>query len=197
MIIAPPCAAPHVSATVGIAILRQGFSRDALRRLTEDGVLERAARGVYLDKAAARSRHRDLLVVASRVPDGTFCLLTALGYHGLTTEMPHEVWVALGLKARTPALEAPPLRVVRLSSAPLHSGVETHVEHGVHLQVFSAAKTVTDCFKFRGRVGVDVAVAALREGWRKKLYTMDELWRFAQICRVTTVMLPYLETLAA
>lgn len=176
---------------------RQGFSRDALRRMADGGVLERAARGVYLDKAAARSRHRDLLVVASRVPAGVFCLLTALAYHGLTTEMPHEVWVALDLKARTPALETPPLRVVRLSAAPLHSGVETHAEHGVQLQVFSAAKTVADCFKFRGRVGVDVAVAALREGWHRKLFTMDELWQFAHICRVTTVMRHYLEALVS
>src|SRR5205814_5683838 len=98
----------------------------ALRRLTDGGVFERAARGVYLDNAAARSRHRDLLVVAARVPDGVFCLLTALAYHGLTTEMPHEVWVALGLKARTPTLETPPLRVIRLSPGPLRAGVETH-----------------------------------------------------------------------
>ena len=159
--------------------------------------MERAARGVYLGSAAARSPHRDLLIAATRVPNAVFCLLTALAFHRLTTELPHEVWVAVGLKARTPALETPPLRIVRLSEGPLRSGIEVHVEHGVELRVFSAAKTVADCFKFRNRVGVDLAVAALREGWEKKRFTIDELWRYAQVCRVGAVMRPYLEVLVS
>lgn len=174
-----------------------GFSREELRRLSRSGVLERAARGVYLSTDAARSPHRDLLVVAARVPGAVFCLITALAFHHLSTEMPHEVWIALGLKARTPALDTPPLQVVRLSHQPLHSGVETHREHGVELRVYSPAKTVADCFKFRSRVGIDVAVAALREGWRRRRFTIDELWHFARICHVTTVMRPYLEALVA
>lgn len=174
-----------------------GFSREELRRLTNRGVLERAARGVYLTSEASRSPYRDLLIVATRVPNGVFCLLTALSFHGLTTEMPHEVWIALGLKSRTPAVDAPPLQIIRLSDEPLRAGVEVHGEHGVELPVFSAAKTVADCFKFRSRVGTDVAVAALREGWAKKRFTMDELWKFARIGRVTTVMRPYLEALVA
>ena len=109
--------------------------------------------------------------------------------------MPHEIWIAIGLKSRTPALDQPPLRVVRLSDAPLRAGVETHVEHGVPLRVFSAAKTVADCFKFRTKVGTDIAVAALRAGWRKKRFTIDELWHFARVCRVAEVMRPYLEML--
>jgi predicted transcriptional regulator of viral defense system len=173
----------------------RGFSRDAVARLAEQGVLERPTRGVYLTAAAARSPHRDLLIVATRVPDAVFCLSTALAFHGLTTEMPHEVWIALGLKARTPALDTPPLRVVRLSPAPLQSGIEEHIEHGVALRMFSPAKTVADCFKFRSRVGTDVAASALREGWKKRHFTIDELWHFARVCRVTTVMRPYLEAL--
>ncbi len=173
----------------------QGFSRERLRRLSNAGVVERASRGVYLGPEAARSPHRDLLIVALRVPRGVFCLLTALAFHGLTTELPHEVWLAIGLKARAPALDTPPLRVVRLSDGPLGYGVEVHVEHGVELRVFSAAKTVADCFKFRSHVGIDVAVAALREGWAKRRFTMDELWRCARVGRVTAVMRPYLEVL--
>jgi predicted transcriptional regulator of viral defense system len=126
-----------------------------------------------------------------------FCLLSALVFHGLTTEMPHEVWIAVRLKARTPAIDTPPIRLVRLSAGPLEAGVETHSVENVPLRVFSAAKTVADCFKFRGRIGVDVAVAALREGWRQKRFTMDELWHFARVCRVTSIMRPYLEILAA
>ncbi|HEU4887134.1 MAG TPA: hypothetical protein VFV49_04550 [Thermoanaerobaculia bacterium] len=110
--------------------------------------------------------------------------------------MPHEVWIAVGLKARTPAIDAPPIRVVRLSEEPLTAGIETHVEHGVSLRVFSPAKTVADCFKFRSKVGTDVAIAALRDGWKQKRFTMDELWHFARICRVAAVMRPYLEVLA-
>ena len=159
--------------------------------------MERAARGVYLGRHAARSRHRDLLIVATRVPRGVFCLLTALAFHGLTTEMPHEIWLAVGLKARTPALDTPPLRLVRLSEPILEAGVEVHEQHGVELRLFSAAKTAADCFKFRSRVGIDVAVAALREGWAKKRFTIDELWHFARVCRVTAVMRPYLEALVA
>jgi predicted transcriptional regulator of viral defense system len=157
--------------------------------------VERAARGVYLEPEAARSPHRDLLVVATRVPRGVFCLLTALAFHGLTTEMPHEVWLAIGLKSRTPAADAPPLRIVRLSEEPLRAGVDVHEEHGVELRVFSLAKTVADCFKFRNRVGLDVAVSALREGWENGRFTIDELWRYARVCRVTAVMRPYLEVL--
>jgi len=174
---------------------QRGFSREGLSRLSRAGVLERPARGVYLTPTAARSPYRDLLIVATRVPEAVFCLSTALAFHGLTTEMPHAVWVALSLKARTPALETPPLKVVRLSPAPLTSGIEEHVEHGVTLPVFSPAKTVADCFKFRSLIGTEVAVAALREGWRKRRFTMDELWTFARVCRVTKVMRPYLEAL--
>jgi len=110
--------------------------------------------------------------------------------------MPHEVWIAVGLKARTPAIEEPPIRVVRLSPAPLRFGIETHVDRGVSLRVFSAAKTVADCFKFRNKVGTDVAISALRDGWKQKSFTMDELWHFAQICRVGAVIKPYIEMLA-
>jgi predicted transcriptional regulator of viral defense system len=185
--------ARHVARTRDLT--RSGLSREAVRRLVDRGVMERAARGVYLSPEAARSPHRDLLVAAARVPKGVFCLLTALAWHGLTTEMPHEVWLALGLRSRTPSLDAPPLRVVKLSEAVLRAGIEHHEEQGVDLRVFSAAKTVADCFKFRSRVGLDVAVAALREGWEKRQFTIDELWRYARVCRVTAIMRPYLEVL--
>jgi predicted transcriptional regulator of viral defense system len=173
------------------------FPAHELQRLLNQGGVERAARGVYLSHEAARSPHRELLVVATRVRSGVFCLLTALAFHGLTTEMPHEVWIAIGLKARTPALNTPPLRIVRLAKEPLREGVEIHQEQGVELRVFSAAKSVADCFKFRNSIGVDVAVAALREGWEKNRFTVDELWRYARVCRVEKVMRPYLEAILA
>jgi predicted transcriptional regulator of viral defense system len=173
------------------------FSTRELQRLLKRGIVERAARGVYLSHEAARSPHRELLVVAARVPRGVFCLLTALAFHGLTTEMPHEVWIAVGLKARSPVLATPPLRIVRLADEPLHEGVQIHREHGIELHVFSAAKSVADAFKFRNSIGVDVAIAALRDGWEKDRFTIDELWRYAQVCRVENVMRPYLEVLVS
>lgn len=178
-------------------LMRHGFSREQIRRLAAKGSVERAGRGVYLTPAASRSPRRDLLVVAARVPRAVFCLLSALAFHRLTAEMPHEVWIALPLKSRTPAIDTPPLRVVRLADAARTAGIETHVEHGVALRIFSPAKTVADCFKFRSKVGLDVAIAALRDGWRQQRFTIDELWTFARICHVTAVMRPYLEVLAA
>jgi predicted transcriptional regulator of viral defense system len=177
-------------------LTRRGISRERVRQLAASGALEHASRGVYLTPEAARSAHRDLLIVAARAPNAVICLLSALAFHGLTTEMPHEVWIAVALKARTPAIDQPPIRVVRMSDAPLTAGIETHVEHGTSLRVFSPAKTVADCFKFRGKVGLDVAVAALREGWMQRRLTMDELWHYARLCRAVAVMRPYLEVLA-
>jgi predicted transcriptional regulator of viral defense system len=177
-------------------LTRRGHSREEIRRLAAKGDLERAGRGVYLTPPASRSPHRDLLVVAIRAPNAVVCLLSALAYHQLTTEMPHEVWIAVGLKARTPAIDSPPIRVVRLSGAPMSAGIETHLERGVPLRIFSPGKTVADCFKFRSKIGIDVALRALRDGWREKRFTIDELWHFAQVCRVGSVMRPYLEALA-
>ncbi len=178
-------------------LTQKGLSREALRRLVAKGELERGARGVYLSSESAQSEHRDLLIVATRVPDAVVCLLSALSFHQLTDEMPHAVWIAIALKARAPVIDTVPLRVIRFSEAPLSAGVERHEIHGVSIRVFSPGKTVPDCFKFRNKVGIDVAVAALREGWRRKRFTIDELSHFARICRVSAVMQPYLEAVVA
>lgn len=176
---------------------RRGMSREGIRRLVNKGEIEHASRGVYFSPVASRSQHRDLLIVAARVPNAVFCLLTALAFHGMTDEMPNEVWIAIGLKSRTPAIDTPPVRVVRLSDAPLNSGVVNRIEQGTRLRVFSPAKTVADCFKFRNKIGIDVAIAALRNGWEMRRFTMDEVWHFAGVCRVATVMRPYLEAIVS
>jgi predicted transcriptional regulator of viral defense system len=176
---------------------RRGMSREGIRRLVNKGEIEHASRGVYFTPAASQSQHRDLLIVAARAPNAVFCLLSALAFHGMTDEMPHEVWIAVGLKSRAPAIDVPPIRVVRLSAAPLSSGIITRIEQGMRLRAFSPAKTVADCFKFRNQIGIDVAIAALRNGWKKRRFTIDEVWHFARVCRVTTVMRPYLEAIAS
>ena len=139
------------------------------------------------------TEHGTLAVVARRVRGAVFCLLTALRYHELTTQAPFEVWVAIENKARMPKVDYPQLRVVRFSPKSLSRGVERHRVEGTEIRVTSVAKTVADCFKFRNKVGLDVALEALREARRSGTASADDLWRFAQLNRVAKVMRPYLE----
>jgi len=170
--------------------------RTYLSRLCAAGKLRRIGRGLYVLPDRKLTEHHALAEVCKRVPDGVICLLSALRFHEFTTQAPYEVWLAIGGKAWRPRLEYPPLRIVRYSTASLHAGVEVHQVEGVTVKVFSPAKTVADCFKYRNKIGLDVAMEALRECWRSRRCTMDELWHFAEICRVGNVMRPYLESLA-
>ena len=137
-----------------------------------------------------------MLFRSKRAPGVLFCLLTALRIHDLTTQAPFEVWIAIGNKVHPPRLDYPPLRTLRFSDAARVAGVETRKIDGVSIRVTSVSKTVADCFKFRNKIGLDVALEALREARRGKKATADDLWRFAAINRVTKVMQPYLEAVA-
>ena len=137
-----------------------------------------------------------LAEVARRVPKGVVCLLSALRFHGLSTQAPFEVWLAIENKAITPKLDYPPLRIVRFSGAALTEGVEEHVVDDVTVRITCIAKTVADCFKYRNKIGLDVALEALREAWHEKRMTSDDLWRYAKVCRVANVMRPYLDSLS-
>ena len=178
-------------------LTQNGFSPTHLQRLYEQGLLIRSGRGVYLPAEAQLDANGTLAEVALRVPAGVVCLLSALQFHGLTTQLPHQVWIALPPRAHQPHLDYPPVRVVRLSGLALTEGVETHNIGGVSVHVTVPAKTVADCFKYRNKIGVDVALEALRDSWHKRVVTIDELWRYAGICRVANVMRPYLESLTA
>lgn len=138
-----------------------------------------------------------LAAASARVPHGVVCLLSALRFHELTTQNPAEIWLAIDRKARAPKAPELPLRIVRFSGAALTEGVETHRIDGVSVRVTSPAKTVADCFKYRRKIGADVALEALRECWRTRRCSVDALWRYAKVCRVTTVMRPYLEAVVA
>jgi predicted transcriptional regulator of viral defense system len=183
--------------TAGIARSRDlvgaGISRTQIRRLLEQGAIARVGRGVYRSPAAALTERDDLAQVARLVPGGIVCLLSALRFHGLTTQNPFEVWLAIDRKAWRPRLNHPPLRFVYLSETALHEGVEQHDVSGVRVHVFSAAKTVADCFKFRNKIGTDVAVEALREYRRVHPKRLEAVWRFAEVDRVARVIRPYLE----
>ncbi|MCX6024799.1 MAG: type IV toxin-antitoxin system AbiEi family antitoxin domain-containing protein [Chloroflexi bacterium] len=173
----------------------RGLPREYLSRLTARGVLVRESRGLYRLGQADISQHHTLALVGARIPGGVLCLLTALRFHGMTTFSPLEVWVAISGKAWRPVIRDLPVRVVRFSGQAFEAGHAPHTVEGVSLRVTTPAKTVADCFKFRNKLGLDVALEALREGWRAKRFTLDELWRFAQVDRVARVLRPYLESL--
>jgi predicted transcriptional regulator of viral defense system len=169
---------------------------DYLDRLYRRGLVERVARGVYAWPEAEVTEHHTLAEAVRQVPRGVVCLLSALRFHGLTTQSPHEVWLALPPKAWSPRVKYPKLRIMRFSGPALSEMVKEHPVEGVPVKVYTAAKTVADCFKFRNKVGTDVALEALRDCWRSRKATMDELWAAARICRMTNVMRPYLESIA-
>lgn len=177
-------------------LVAAGISRSQLSRLVAAGRLVRVARGLYSLPGYQGGEYEALVTVAKRAPGILFCLLTALRFHELTTQAPFEVWIAIGNKAHPPRIEYPPLRTIRFSEAALTAGVEIHEVEGARLHVTSVAKTVADCFKFRNKIGLDVALEALREANRARKLNADELWRFAKLNRVANVMRPYLEALA-
>ncbi len=178
-------------------LVHAGLTRSELSRMVATGRLVRVGRGLYAAPEYQPGESEALVAVAQRAPKVVFCLLTALRFHDLTTQAPFQVWIAIGNKAHPPRLEYPPIRTVRYSAESLAAGVEEHKVEGTTIRVTSIAKTVADCFKFRNKVGLDVALEALRDAWRARRFTMDELDRYAAICRVQRVMRPYLEALVA
>jgi predicted transcriptional regulator of viral defense system len=196
---ASPRAALQLISQIGLARARdlenRGISRATLALLMRQGLVTRPARGLYAVPSHALTAEHTLAQVAARVPNGVFCLLTALRLHGLTTQSPAEVWLALPEKARRPNLDYPRLRVARFSGLALTEGVETRCVEGVTIQVYSPAKTVADCFKYRNKIGIDVAVEALRDFTRLHRGGATELARYARICRVARVMQPYLDSI--
>ena len=171
-----------------------GVSGATLQQILRKGELVRIGRGLYASPDRTVTELDYLAQIAIKHPRAVFCLLTALQVHGLTTQSPSEVWVAISPKARAPKHEFPPLRIVRMSD-PGDGITQLAVDGVVHIPVTSIAKTIADCFKFRNKIGLDVALEALRDAWNQNRVTMDELWQSAEICRMTNVMRPYLESL--
>jgi predicted transcriptional regulator of viral defense system len=164
-------------------------------RLARRGLLERVDRGLYRAADGEIHEYQTLAEVSRRMPHVVICLLSALRFHDLTTQAPFAVWVMVHDHAYVPRQTELPVRAVYASGLSFSAGVEEHRIQGVPIRVTIPAKAVADCFKYRSRVGLDVALEALRETWRERRATMDELWRYAQICRVARVMRPYLESL--
>lgn len=172
---------------------QHGLSRTALLRLYEKGLVRRPSRGLYVSMEQDAKEYQSLVEIATINSNATICLLSALSFHHLTTQQPHEVWIALPSKAWPPKIETISTRVIRMSEDAMTYGVETHSLSGVDVKIFSPAKTVADCFKFRSTVGLDVAIEALRDCRKKKKATIDEIYGAAKVCRMSNIILPYLE----
>jgi predicted transcriptional regulator of viral defense system len=178
-------------------VAEQGIHTQWLTRLVQQGVLERITRGQYRWTEAEVTENHGLILVATAVPKGVVCLLSALQFHGIGTQLPHQVWIALDPRTRKPALSYPPLRVVRFSGQALTAGLEHHRLEGGEVKIYGLAKTLADCWKYRHKIGLDVALEALRDAWQQQRLDLRELDRYARICRVQRVMQPYLEAIVA
>lgn len=172
-----------------------GCSRNYLYEMRRAGDLRRLSAGLYALPDAPVTEHSLLAEVAKRVPQGVVCLISALAHHGLSTQIPHEIWLTVPKGFRRPRIAYPPLNLTYVSGQAYSFGVREHVMGGVPVRIYSPAKTVADCFKFRSKVGLDVALEALREAWRSRKATVDELMEAAEIDRVSKVMRPYLEVI--
>jgi len=176
-------------------VARLGVSDTYLGHLARQGRLQRVGRGLYALPDRNYSAHASLVEVAAYAPGSVICLLSALRYHGVGTQSPHAVWIALPRKAWVPHITSVPLEVVRMSEASLNAGVETHLIEGVPVRIFSLVKTICDCFKHRRSVGIDVAVEALKDAVGTRKVQPADLHPFAVIDRVWTIMNPYLEAI--
>jgi len=189
--------ARHQGALRSRDLARHGVHRETLRRLVRQGQLVRSARGVYTPVDFDLSAHHSLAEAAQRLPRATVCLLSALSFHELTTQLPHQVWVALDRRQPwSPQEPLLPLTVTYMSGRAFSEGVEVHDIEGVSVPIFNVPKTIVDCFKFRSKVGLDVALEALRQGWHERRFQLAELRYYAGICRMQQVMRPYLEFLS-
>lgn len=175
---------------------QRGLTRAQIQQASNDGDLERVAHGLYaLPVGVKPSEHHSLVQVTLRVPSAAICLLSALRFHNLTTQNPHEVWIAIDPKGRKPVAGSPPLRVVRYGPQNFDLGLAEHRVEGTHIRVYSVARTIVDLFRYRNKIGLEVALEALKEGWRSRRFSLAEINRIAVPCRMQRVMQPYLESL--
>jgi predicted transcriptional regulator of viral defense system len=175
--------------------ISQGIHPEYLRRLCEKGLLVKMGRGTYIPADSEMSPDIGLAQAAKRIQHGVICLLSALQFHDIGTQSPFEVWIAIDRKAAKPHIDYPPVRVVRFSGHALSEGVEEHLIEGVSVKVYNKAKTIADCFKYRNKIGLDIALEAMKDCRQRKLCTNDQLWKYAKLCRVSNVMKPYLEAI--
>lgn len=191
----------EIRETGGLIRTREAIDRGihprTLKNLVEEGALEQVSRGVYRLAGEEPVSNPDLFTVATRVPKGVICLISALAFHDLTTQIPHKVYVSLERDAKKPRLDYPPLSIHYFTDKAFREGIEKHMIDGVEVQVYSREKTLADCFKFRNQIGMDVVLEALRLYRAQRKIKMNDIFHYAKICHVENVMKPYLESMAA
>ncbi len=175
----------------------QDVGPETLARLVRDGMIVRVARGLYQRASMSAATGHSIAEAAAMVPKGVVCLISALQFHELTLQMPSQVWIAIDRTAWRPRIEYPLVRFVRFSGTALTDGVKRHRIEGVEVAITDPARTIVDCFRYRNKVGLDVALEGLREGLRERKVTSDQLWRYAAKMRVWSIMKPYVEATAA
>lgn len=171
-----------------------GIPRAVLTRMAAAGEVERIGRGLYRLPTLG-SEHDGLIAVATKVPQAVFCLLTALQFHELTTQLPRQIWIAMPRGSHTPRIDYPPIKMVQFAGDAYSTGIEEVERDRTTVRVYCVAKTVADCFKHRSKIGLDVALEALKETRKKGKASADDLWHYAKLCRVANVMRPYLEAI--
>lgn len=176
--------------------LKAGIHRRTLYYMRDEGLLQQLDRGVFKLKTNESLSNPDLAIVAGRIPTAKVCLISALDFHDLTTQIPHQIHIALDRTQRNPKLDYPPLRIYRFSGKSLTEGIERHTIDGLTVQIYNPAKTVADCFKFRNKIGKDVAIEALHNTIQSKKASIKDILYYADVCRIKTVIKPYLETIA-
>lgn len=176
---------------------KYGMSRSSLSRLVQLGLITRIGRGLYSQANAENATEfRGFVEARKKAPHGVICLFSALVFHELTTQAPFEVWMSFDVKARIPQSTAVPIRAIRASGRALKEGIEVHRIEGVNVRIYCPAKTVVDCFKFRNKFGLDVALEALKDCLEQRKCTSEDILKYAKICRVEKIVRPYLEALS-
>jgi predicted transcriptional regulator of viral defense system len=175
------------------AAVRCGIHRDTLKKMVDQGDLQRISRGLYQLVEAIAPSHPDLAIVATKAPEAVICLISALSFHELTTQIPHEVYLAIGRNSEPPRIDYPPIRTFRFSGRAFTQGIETHDLGSVTARVYSPEKTLADCFKYRNKIGLDTCLEALHTYKQRHRFDVDAILKYAAICRVAKVMRPYIE----
>ncbi|MDP1608126.1 MAG: type IV toxin-antitoxin system AbiEi family antitoxin domain-containing protein [Chlamydiales bacterium] len=177
--------------------IRLGIHPRTIYQLRDEGLLEQLAKGVYRLTEVPDFSEPDLVLVSKKIPRGIICLISALAYHEITTQIPHFVYVAIPTKARPSRLEYPPLRYFRYSEKVYRSGVETILIGGYPVKIYNIEKTLADCVKFRNKIGMDVVIEALKMYWQRKGAQIDKLYEYAKINRVEKILQPIMETIVS
>jgi predicted transcriptional regulator of viral defense system len=173
--------------------INAGIHPRTFYNMLQEGIIEKLSRGLYRLVGLPALGNPDLVSVSKRVPNGVICLISALAFYEITNQIPHEIYLAVSRNSQVPQIDYPPVRIFRFSNSAYTEGIELEKVDGMLIRMYSPAKTVADCFKYRNKIGLDVAVEGLKRYRETKLFNVDEMMYFAQVCRVARVMRPYLE----